>query len=73
MTAFMGIMLEYSKACLPIATQLIDSDRLKISDLYDGCSVERVGEDILRQVDENLESFININTPQDLLRLGYCI
>ena len=62
----------YSKNCLPIIEKLIQSDKLKISDLYERCKVDRVGEEALRKADGSLESFFNINTPKDLMKLRRC-
>lgn len=63
---FEPLFAVYSNRCIPIIKQMISCDVLKISDLYDRCSVEYVNEESLRKVDENLNSFININSLQDL-------
>lgn len=63
---FEPLFAVYSNPCIPIIEQMISCDILKISDLYEKCSVEYVEEESLRKVDKNLKSFININSLRDL-------
>lgn len=56
----------YSKQCIPRIEQMMTQNILKISDLYERCSVEYVDEESLRKVDKNLKSFTNINLLRDL-------
>ncbi len=58
----------YGKRCLPVMAQQLESDRLKIQGLFRKVRVKTVAEAALRQVDPELISFFNINTPEDLAR-----
>jgi len=56
----------YSRRCLdPIERQLARGD-LKIDHFFNKMRVRLVAETRLRQIDPDLESFINVNTPRDL-------
>lgn len=66
---FEPLFAVYSNRCIPIIEQMISCSILKISDLYERCSVEYVEEESLRKVDKTLKSFININSLRDLKHL----
>ena len=56
----------YSRRCLePIADQLAEG-KLKVSHFFSKVKVKKVPEISLRQVDPELKSFFNINTPEDM-------
>lgn len=56
----------YSKRCIkPIETQLGTQDA-KIIDFFSKVRVKEVPEGTIREVDPDLDSFFNINTPEDL-------
>ena len=56
----------YSRRCLePIAKQLAEG-KLKVSHFFSKVNIKKVPETSLRQVDPELKSFFNINTPEDL-------
>jgi molybdopterin-guanine dinucleotide biosynthesis protein A len=58
----------YARRCLgPIQRQLVTGD-LKIDRFFSKMRVRWVSEKQLRAVDPRLESFINVNTPEDLVR-----
>jgi molybdopterin-guanine dinucleotide biosynthesis protein A len=58
----------YSKQCLkPIEDQL-EKQFLKIERIFQKVRVKKISEDILRTIDQDLLSFSNINTPDDLAR-----
>jgi molybdopterin-guanine dinucleotide biosynthesis protein A len=58
----------YARRCLgPIQRQLVTGD-LKIDRFFSKMRVRWVSEKQLRAVDPQLESFINVNTPEDLVR-----
>jgi molybdenum cofactor guanylyltransferase len=60
----------YSRRCLePIADQLAGR-QLKVSQFYSRVAMKKIPEASVRQVDPELESFFNINTPSDLDRLA---
>ena len=58
----------YSKHCLPVMERYLETEKLKIQRIFKSLRVKKVPEDVLRQVDPELESFFNINTPDDLKR-----
>jgi len=56
----------YSRRCLePLADQLAEG-KLKVSHLFSKVRIKKVPENSLRQVDPELKSFFNINTPEDM-------
>jgi molybdenum cofactor guanylyltransferase len=56
----------YSRRCLePIANQLAEG-QLKVSHFFSKVRIKKVPETSLRQVDPELKSFFNINTPEDM-------
>ncbi len=60
----------YSRRCLePIADQLAQG-KLKVSHFFSKVRIKKVPEIGLRQVDPELKSFFNINTPEDWDRLN---
>ena len=58
----------YKKSCLPAMVWQLERERLKIQGLFRKVRVKTVDEADLRQVDPELVSFFNINTPADLVR-----
>jgi molybdenum cofactor guanylyltransferase len=57
----------YSKACLEPIQRQIRQGRLKASGFFDQVRVRYIEEDVIRQFDPDLRSFMNVNTPDDLL------
>jgi len=63
---FQPLAAIYSRRCLePIANQLA-LGKLKVSHLFSKVRIKMVSEIRLRQVDPELKSFFNINTPEDM-------
>ncbi|BBO70232.1 hypothetical protein DSCA_41620 [Desulfosarcina alkanivorans] len=58
----------YRKTCLPAMAWQLEHDRLKIQGLFRKLRVKTVAEADLREVDPELVSFFNVNTPEDLIR-----
>ena len=58
----------YKKTCLPAMMSQLERDRLKIQGLFRKVRVKTVAEADLREVDPELISFFNINTPEDLVK-----
>lgn len=56
----------YSKRCLPAVESLLRAHRPKVANLFDLVRIETVAEADIRRVDPRLESFINVNTADDL-------
>jgi len=57
----------YSKKCLKPIEKNIMEQKIKISQFFNNVSVKQVSEDMLRTHDPELSSFLNINTPDDLI------
>ncbi len=58
----------YKKTCLPAMVWQLERDLLKIQGVFRKVRVKTVAEADLREVDPDLISFFNINTPEDLVR-----
>ena len=62
------LLAAYGRGCYPAARRLLRSGG-SLLDLRDaGVRVQAVDEETLRGLDPDLESFINLNTPEDLAR-----
>ena len=59
----------YSKACLDPIKEVVAEGRTKIIDIYPRIKIRTVEEEEFRSLDPVNESFININTPEDLARI----
>jgi molybdopterin-guanine dinucleotide biosynthesis protein A len=60
----------YSKKCLDPIKSTIEEGKFKIIDIYDLVKVKIVEENGFLSLDPLRESFINVNTPEELSRLG---
>ena len=58
----------YSKRCLKAIEEQLEKQSLKIEQMFQKVRVKKIPEDILRTIDQDLLSFSNINTPDDLAR-----
>jgi molybdopterin-guanine dinucleotide biosynthesis protein A len=52
--------------CLPLVTDAIESGKRRLISWFENAMVHPIYEDQLREFDPNLDSFVNINTPEDL-------
>ena len=59
----------YSKQCIHSIEKLIHEDNLKIIDFFDKIKAKEVTTDEINSLDPTLNSFLNINTPEDLTRI----
>jgi molybdopterin-guanine dinucleotide biosynthesis protein A len=59
----------YSKACLDPIKEVVAEGKTKIIDIYPRIKIRTVEEEEFRSLDPGNESFININTPEDLARI----
>ena len=57
----------YSKNCLDPIKKVIEEGRYSILDFYPMVRVKTIGPQELISVDPSMESFINVNTPEELL------
>lgn len=57
----------YSKTCLKNIEAHIRQEKLKIQQVFHKARINRISEARLRKADPDLISFVNINTPEDLL------
>jgi molybdopterin-guanine dinucleotide biosynthesis protein A len=60
----------YSKSCLNTIEAHIRQEKLKIQQVFHKSRINRIPEARLRKTDPDLISFININTPEDLMRVA---
>ena len=58
----------YSKRCLKPAEDHLKANKLKIQWAFRSNRIKNIPENLLRSVDPELESFFNINTPEDLVK-----
>ena len=56
----------YSRDCLPHIEARLRAGNLKISGFFDDVRVRYVGEDEVQRFDPDLNSFFNVNSPEDL-------
>ncbi|MEE9557141.1 MAG: molybdenum cofactor guanylyltransferase [Candidatus Adiutricales bacterium] len=63
------LVAAYSKACYKITRRLLDKGNASLLDLKDnGVPFQIIPEEDLREIDPDLSSFNNLNTPEDLAR-----
>jgi molybdopterin-guanine dinucleotide biosynthesis protein A len=58
----------YKKTCLPAMVLQLEREQLKIQGLFRKVRVKTVAEEDLREVDPELVSFFNVNTPDELMQ-----
>lgn len=63
----------YTKNCIPPIKQLLEKGQLKIRDFFSEVNIKVLYEKDLLPYDENLYSFLNINTKEDLARVEQII
>jgi molybdopterin-guanine dinucleotide biosynthesis protein A len=59
----------YARRCLPAIRSLLDRGRLQIKELYPGQRLLKIPPEVLRAHDPEGRMFMNLNTPEDLLKL----
>jgi molybdopterin-guanine dinucleotide biosynthesis protein A len=59
----------YSKSCIPHIEGLLEAHKVKISHLFSLVKTREVDVASINQEDPDLQSFINVNTPEDLSRI----
>jgi molybdopterin-guanine dinucleotide biosynthesis protein A len=57
----------YSKTCLDPIRATLEQGKYKITDFYPRVNVKTLDENEFRSLDPTMESFINVNTPAELL------
>jgi len=65
---FEPLCAAYSKRCLQPAQHHLEQQKLKITKTFRKSRIKTISEKVLRKIDPDLESFFNINTPDDLKR-----
>ncbi len=56
----------YSRRCLQPVQNALEQKNLKIRNFFSKLNVKEIPETVLRKIDPGLDSFFNINTPDDL-------
>jgi len=59
----------YARRCLPVIRNLLDRNRMQIKEFYPGHKLLKISPEVLRSYDPAGRMFINLNTPEDLLKL----
>lgn len=59
----------YSRRCLPAIRDLLERKRLKITGFYPGHKLRTISPEVLRSFDPEGRMFMNVNTPEDILKL----
>jgi len=59
----------YSRRCLPAIRDLLERKRLQIKGFYPGHKLRMISPEVLRSFDAEGRMFMNINTPEDILKL----
>ena len=59
----------YAKSCLKTIETHIRQEKLKIQWVFHQSRIDRISEERVRKADPGFLSFVNINTPDDLLRV----
>jgi molybdopterin-guanine dinucleotide biosynthesis protein A len=65
---FEPLCAAYSKRCLQPAQHHLEQEKLKIIKTFRKSRIKTISEKVLRKIDPDLQSFFNINTPEDLKR-----
>lgn len=66
-----GLHAVYSKRCIPIIHQQLQSGNFRINDLFDHLNVHYIAEEEVKKLDPDLYSFLNLNTPNDLQQVTH--
>jgi len=56
----------YRQSAIPTIKEALDQGTLKVTGIYEHLRVREVSERIVRQIDPELSSFVNLNTPRRL-------
>ena len=64
-----GLHAVYHRRCAQPIRDLLDRNELRISGIFDHLRVRLVSEAAIRQIDPELRSFTNLNTPEELARV----
>ena len=65
---FEPLCAAYSKRCLQPAQHHLEQEKLKIIKTFRKSRIKTISEKVLRKIEPDLQSFFNINTPEDLKR-----
>jgi molybdenum cofactor guanylyltransferase len=63
----------YSKSCLPLIEKNLKAGLYMIKKFYSKNKVKKIPMEQLKAIDPLLESFFNVNTPQDLEKANYMV
>ena len=65
-TYFQPLCAIYSKRCAPLIEGQLSKNDLKVDNLFSKVRIKTIPYEIFQQVDEDLISFFNVNSPEDL-------
>jgi molybdopterin-guanine dinucleotide biosynthesis protein A len=63
---FQPLCAVYSKRCVPLIENRLGRGEVKADGVFDSLGVKKIAYERLQAVDPALESFFNVNTPEDL-------
>ncbi|MEW5734685.1 MAG: molybdenum cofactor guanylyltransferase [Thermodesulfobacteriota bacterium] len=56
----------YSRSCLGPVGNSLRAGKLKVTSFFSQVNLTQISEDVLRETEPSLASFVNVNTPEDL-------
>jgi molybdopterin-guanine dinucleotide biosynthesis protein A len=59
----------YARRCLPAIRNLLDRNHMQIREFYPGHRLLKISPEVLHSYDPTGRMFMNLNTPEDLLKL----
>lgn len=65
---FQPLCAVYSKNCIPAIEKQLRRGEVKVDLFFEDVRLKKIGYERFREVDPDLDSFFNINTPEDLAR-----
>jgi molybdopterin-guanine dinucleotide biosynthesis protein A len=65
-TYFQPLCAVYSKRCLPFIEKMLVQKKVKVDLLFDNVKVKKIDYTAFEAVDPHLDSFFNINTPDEM-------
>jgi len=65
-TYYQPLCAVYSKRCIPLIETMLRNGQVKVDRLFDEVNVKRIDYQKLEAVDLHLDSFFNVNTPEDM-------
>jgi len=65
-TFYQPLCAVYSKSCIPFIEDQLNENDLKVDRLFQRVRVKKIPYELIETVDPGLDSFFNVNTPEDI-------